>query len=371
MLQLGVEHEQVALLRKRLQVPTENKAYEKLFDAAVSDAVKRFKAAHGAVPDGIVGPEMRRLLNQPPQRAADPDRVQLILLNMERWRWLPNDLGPSYVMVNLPEFVLRLMQDGKSVQAARVVVGEPDYQTPVSSSEIEEIVFNPSWTVPDAIKTGELLPHILDDASGGASVLEANNLHVSAGGREIDPSGIDWAHADIHSLSIYQPPGPDNSLGRVKFVFAGMHDICMHDTPHKAMFAEPDRAESFGTVRVQGADQLALALLKQDQGWTAARVTSAIQSGYDQHVALKQPMPAYLTYFTLWVNDDGSVSTFRDIYGHDTRMAAALSKSEQIAERAADDGDAVAARAPPATPKRNRGNLGNAIAESLSGFLNN
>jgi murein L,D-transpeptidase YcbB/YkuD len=256
------------------------------------------------------------------------------------------------------------------------VVGEPDYQTPVFSSEIQEIVFNPSWTVPDAIKTGEILPHILDGAAsrgaGGfdTSVLEANNLHVNAGGREIDPSAIDWAQVDMRSLTLYQPPGPDNVQGRVKFVFAGKRDISLHDTPHKSMFAEPIRAESFGTVRVQGADRLALLLLQQDQGWTGARVAASIQNGYDQHVALRAAIPAYVTYFTFRVNDDGSTSTFADIYGHDARMAAALADSEPIAERATGD-DAVASREPQATPRRNGRASGNAIAESLSGFLEN
>jgi murein L,D-transpeptidase YcbB/YkuD len=374
LLQLGVEHEQVALLRKRLQVPTENKAYETLFDSALADAVKRFKADHGALPDGIVGPDTRRLLNEPRQRAANPAWVRLILTNMERWRWLPNDLGSSYVMINVPEFTLKVMRDGKRVQVARVVVGEPDYQTPVFSSEIGEIVFNPSWTVPDAIKTGEILPHILNGAAsrGGGfdtSVLEANNLHVSTGGREIDPSAIDWAQVDLRSLTLYQPPGPDNVQGRVKFVFAGKRDISLHDTPHQDMFAEPVRAESFGTVRVQGADRLALLLLQQDQGWTGARVAASMQNGYDQHIALKEAIPAYVTYFTLWVNDDGSTSTFPDIYGHDARMAAALADSERVADRVA--GDAVASRELQAAPRRNGRASGNAIAESLAGFLEN
>jgi murein L,D-transpeptidase YcbB/YkuD len=121
---------------------------------------------------------------------------------------------------------------------------------------------------------------------------------------------------------------------------------------------------------VQGADRLALLLLQQDQGWTGARVAASIQNGYDQHVALRAAIPAYVTYFTFRVNDDGSTSTFADIYGHDARMAAALADSEPIAERATGD-DAVASREPQATPRRNGRASGNAIAESLSGFLEN
>jgi murein L,D-transpeptidase YcbB/YkuD len=137
------------------------------------------------------------------------------------------------------------------------------------------------------------------------------------------------------------------------------------------MFAEPVRAESFGTIRVQGADRLALLLLQQDQGWTGSRLAASMQNGYDQQVALKEAIPVYVTYFTLRVNDDGSTSTFADIYGHDARMAAALADSAPIAERATGDGDAVASREPLATPRRNGRASGNAIAESLSGFLEN
>jgi murein L,D-transpeptidase YcbB/YkuD len=113
-------------------------------------------------------------------------------------------------------------------------------------------------------------------------------------------------------------------LGNVKFVFPNKHDVYMHDTPQKGLFAQTIRAESHGCMRVQNPDQLALTLLKHDQGWTAGRVASAIQTGYDQHIALNQKIPVYITYFTLWVNDDGSMSAFGDVYGHDARMAAAL-----------------------------------------------
>jgi L,D-transpeptidase YcbB len=350
LLQLGIEHAQVPLLRKRLQVPPEKNVNEALFDASVDAAVKQFKAAHGAVPDGIVGPDTRRLLNQPLQRAANPEIVRLILLNMERWRWLPQDLGSSYVTVNVPEFALRVMDDGKQVHAARVVVGSPAHQTPILSSEIQELVFNSSWTVPDSIKTEELLPHILDEADAdgsgvwNTSVFERNNLHISVGGREIDPSGLDWSRVDIRSLDIYQPPGPGNMLGSVKFALANKSGVCLHDTPQKAMFAEPVRAESLTTVRVQGADQLALMLLKQDQGWTDRRVASAIQNGYDQHIALKRTIPVYITYFTLRVNDDGSISTFPDVYGHDARMAAALLSNDVAPAAEMDSNESLASR---------------------------
>ncbi|MGC2410229.1 MAG: L,D-transpeptidase family protein [Methyloceanibacter sp.] len=333
-LKLGVDNQQVTLLRQRLEMPStpEDGAHvqETLFDASVEEAVKRFQQAHGVVPDGTVGPGTRRLLNQQHQQAANPAKVGLILLNMERWRWLPHDLGSYYVNVNVPEFVLRVVDEGKIVHTTRVVVGKPDKQTPIFSNEMQEVVFNPFWNVPNSIKTEEIRPFLTEEGgwfgAGGwnTAVLERHKLRINVGGREVDPSRLDWNRIDIRSLNIYQPPGPDNVLGNVKFVFPNKHDVYMHDTPQKFLFAKPVRAESHGCMRVQNPDQLAVTLLKHDQGWSAGRVASAIQNGYDQHVALNQTIPVYITYFTLWVNDDGSISTFGDVYGHDARMAAAL-----------------------------------------------
>ena len=257
---------------------------ETLFDASVDEAVKRFQEAHGAVPDGTVGPGTRRMLNQQHQQAANPAKTGLILLNMERWRWLPHDLGSYYVNVNVPEFMLRVVDDGKIVHTTRVVVGKPDKQTPIFSNEMQEVVFNPFWNVPNSIKTEEIRPFLTEEGGwfgGGGwntAVLERHNLRINVGGREVDPSRLDWNRVDIRSLNIYQPPGPDNVLGNVKFVFPNKHDVYMHDTPQKFLFANSVRAESHGCMRVQNPDELALTLLKHDQGWTAGRVASAIQN---------------------------------------------------------------------------------------------
>jgi murein L,D-transpeptidase YcbB/YkuD len=330
LLRVGMDDEQVVLLRKRLELPADDGAKETVFDDSLEAAVKGFQATHGAYPDGMVGPGTRRLLNQQHHEAANPARVRLILLNMERWRWLPHDLGSYYVNVNIPEFMLRVMKEGKPDFVTRVVVGKPDKQTPVFSNEMQTVVFNPYWNVPNSIKTEEIRPYLVEEGGwfgGGGwntAVLERHNLRINVGGREIDPSRIDWNRIDIRSLNIYQPPGPDNVLGNVKFLFPNKHDVYMHDTPQKSLFARAVRAESHGCMRVQNPDQLALTLLKEDQGWTAGRVASAIQTGHDQQIPLRQKIPVYITYFTLKVNDDGSMSTFGDIYGHDARMAAAL-----------------------------------------------
>jgi murein L,D-transpeptidase YcbB/YkuD len=260
---------------------------------------------------------------------ATRSEIKAILVNMERWRWLPHDLGPYYVNVNVPEFMLRVVDEGKVVHTARVVVGKPDKQTPIFSNEMQEVVFNPVWNVPTSIKTEEIRPYLTSGGGffgGNTAIFEQHNLHVRYGGREVDPRSIDWGRVDIRNFEIYQPPGPDNVLGHIKFVFPNKHDVYMHDTTMRNYYGQSYRAESHGCMRVQNPDQLAFVLLKHDQGWTQARVASAIRGSGDNHIVLDEKIPVYISYFTLRVNDDGSISTFGDVYGHDARMAAALSK---------------------------------------------
>jgi murein L,D-transpeptidase YcbB/YkuD len=331
-LKLGMVDEQVALLRKRLDVPADD-ADAASFDATVQDAVRKFQLAHGSMPDGMVGAGTRRLLNsggQQPRQVGSAARIRSVLINMERWRWLPHDLGSYYVNVNIPEFMLRVMSDGKPSFTTRVVVGKVDKQTPIFSRDMQTIVFGPFWNVPTSIKVEEIRPYLRQEASwfgGGGwntAVFERHNLRIRYAGRELDPGAIDWSRVDIRTLELFQPPGPSNVLGRVKFVFPNKHDVYMHDTPQKFLFANTVRAESHGCMRVQNPDQLAAVLLKQDQNWSQARTMSAIENGYDQQVGLRQKIPVYVTYFTLKINDDGSISTYGDLYGHDARMAAAL-----------------------------------------------
>jgi murein L,D-transpeptidase YcbB/YkuD len=335
-LKLGVQHEQVALLRKRLDMASESADATPVdatkFDEQVREAVQHFQLANGSIPDGMVGAGTRRLLNhgQEPHPTGSPARIRAVLINMERWRWLPHDLGPFYVMVNIPEFMLRVMVDNKQAYTTRVVVGKPDKQTPIFSKDMQEIVFGPFWNVPTSIKVEEIRPYLREEASwfgGGGwntAVFQRHDLRIRYAGREIDPGSIDWNRVDIRTLELFQPPGPSNVLGRVKFVFPNKHDVYMHDTPQKFLFANPVRAESHGCMRVQNPDQLAAVLLKQDQNWSQGQTMSAIENGYDRHIALRQKIPVYISYFTLKVNDDGSVATYGDLYGHDARMAAAL-----------------------------------------------
>ncbi|HEX2380400.1 MAG TPA: L,D-transpeptidase family protein [Methyloceanibacter sp.] len=374
-LKFGMEDEQVALLRKRLNVQSEPGTNEKLFDKAVLDAVRSFQYAHGTIPDGLVGAGTRRMLNgqqqQPQRQLGGQGRIDAILVNMERWRWLPHELGPFYVTVNIPEFMLRVVEDGKTIHSSRVVTGKPDKQTPVLSDDMEEIVFNPYWNVPNSIKMEEIAPYFGQGGGffGGwdTSILQRHGLLIRYGGRDIDPNSIDWSRNDIRNFDLVQPPGPSNVLGRVKFVFPNKHDVYMHDTTQKNLFAQTVRAESHGCMRVQYPEKLAEIILNHDKGWSPARVESTFDAGGDNHVALDHKIPVYITYFTVKVNDDGSLSTFNDIYGHDSRMIAALN-GKYVPYQPASDDEVVAGQYRPWNKRTRRETIDNDFTRALFGF---
>jgi len=377
-LKFGMEHEHVALLRKRLDVPPG--ANETKFDEAVLEAVRRFQASKSARADGIVGGGTRRLINggqRQQETVGNPQRIRQILVNMERWRWLPHDLGPFYVTVNIPEFTLRVVKDNEAALTARVVVGKRNTQTPVITDEMEEIVFNPYWNVPNSIKNEEIAPYF--GGGGGffgggwdTSVLQRHGLRLKIGSRIIDPDSVDWSRYDLRNFDLVQPPGPGNVLGRVKFLFPNPHDVYMHDTTQKHLFANTVRAESHGCMRVQNPQLLAETILAHDKGWRQAQVHSAFGAGDDHHVMLDNKIPVYITYFTIRVNDDGSFTTFNDLYGHDARMTAALDGRGYVPETFMDE--AVASNQPLGGPppgrryRPGRNSGGSDFTRSLFGF---
>lgn len=329
-LQLGVNNPQVALLRTRLDVPP-GKTPEQ-FDETVEQAVTHFQATHNTPADGVVGPNTRRLLNAPHFRHENIT-INTVLLNMERWRWLPQNLGSFYIMVNIPEFTLRVMNDDEIFHSARVIVGKPYTPTPVFTDEIETVVFGPYWNVPPSIKAREIRPQI--QRTGGVArgrwnteVLQKHGLRVRQDGHEVDPATLNWDQVNIRALELFQPPGPNNVLGRVKFIFPNHYHVYMHDTPHKQLFSKAIRAKSHGCIRVQGADQLATIVMRHDSDWHPERTLSAFRTAYNQHSSLKRHIPVYITYFTLWVNEDQSIRYFSDLYGHDRRIGAALFDSQ-------------------------------------------
>ncbi len=335
LLRVGVKHEQVALLRARLEAPAGDGVDSETFDEALAAAVRAFQASKGLGQDGLVGPRARRLMNG--QNVANarpaPSREKQILINMERWRYVPRELGDLHVNVNVPEQIVRVREKGKTIFTERVVVGKTKTPTPIFSHEVETVVFNPYWNMPNSIKTGEIRPSIRMTGGGFFSpsvwdtrVIDRHNLKVRYRGRVVDPQTVPWDEVDVRQLHFFQPPGSWNVLGNLKFVFPNKHDVYLHDTNSKSLFANEVRMESHGCVRVRNPDQLAQVLLdrRAGGGWSMSRVHGTIGNSHDMGVRLTPAVPIHITYFTLWVNDDGSLQTHGDVYGQDARLAAAL-----------------------------------------------
>lgn len=235
----------------------------------MKDAVVAFQSENGLQADGVVGSRTLLALNA---ASEDGMTVSDILANMERWRWMPRDMGAFHIFVNIPEFSARLFRDGTKVYETRVVVGKPSNQTPVFSDVMDHVIVNPYWNVPYSIASEELLPSILSDAS----YLPRRNYEVLAGGRVVDPASVDWSGVNLNQVRIRQRPGSGNALGQIKFMFPNRHAVYLHDTPSKSLFARSARAFSHGCVRVQDPFDFADALLQLDTQWTAARLKSMI-----------------------------------------------------------------------------------------------
>lgn len=263
--------------------------------------------------------------------AADIDRI---LVNLERWRWMPADLGRLYVWNNVPEFLTRVLKDGRIINSDRIVAGQPAWPTPSFSADMKTIVFHPSWGVPDGIKRKELWPLLRNSSSGGLlglfsaapssrAVLEGHELRAYYKGRPIDPNQVNWSNVDIGAYDFRQPPGPKNVLGAIKFMFPNKHDVYMHDTPDRSLFARSFRGLSHGCMRVAHPRRLAEVVLAEDKGWSKAKVASLLGGG-TQDVRLSTPIPVHMTYFTAMVDYKGNLRIFPDLYGLDARVGAAL-----------------------------------------------
>jgi murein L,D-transpeptidase YcbB/YkuD len=314
-LRLGRRDWRVAVLRTRLDVPAGADGDPQHFDRQVRKAVKAFQRENDLHADGIVGPRTRAVLNG----ASRQSDIVALIANLERWRWMPRDLGDLNVMVNVPEFRLRVMSDGRSVHETRVVVGKPKNPTPVFSDEIEHIVVNPYWNVPASILRNEMLPSARRDpyffSERGYQVL------ARTGGRTriVDPWSIDWFYVNPATIRIRQPPGAGNALGRIKFLFPNRHAVYLHDTPSKSLFKRSSRAFSHGCVRVQNPMKFAEALLANEPRLNADGLRARF-GGKQQWFNLETHVPVHLTYFTARVEADGTLGRVPDIYGYDAKL---------------------------------------------------
>jgi len=264
----------------------------------------------------------------PSANAKPGENIQRLIVNLERWRWMPPNLGPFYVWDSVPEQMTMVYKDGKQVLAEKIVVGKPSSPTPIFSADMLLVIFHPSWGVPPGMKVHELLPQLKAAgggwffSSGASAVLRGHDLLLSRGGQPVNPDSVNWATADIRSYDFTQPPGPKNLLGIVKFRFPNRHDVYMHDTPERHLFGGANRVFSHGCMRVQNPVRLAEVLLAHDKGWGTDKVQEYVRRGGE--IKLTTPIPVHITYFTAVVDDDGKLHYRPDVYGMDGRTATAL-----------------------------------------------
>jgi L,D-transpeptidase YcbB len=295
------------------------------YDGALVDGVKRFQERHGLMPDGKLGAATIRELNTPLSA-----RVRQLDNALERWRWLPSEFLQPPVVVNIPEFRLRAFESGQKVALAmNVVVGKAaPTQTPVFTDDIKFIVFRPYWNVPPGILRRTVIPGI-QKSSG---YIESQRFEVTdSSGRPVAASGDVAAGLRAGKYSIRQKPGPNNSLGLIKFMFPNSHSVYLHSTPATELFAKSRRDFSSGCIRVEKPAELAAFLLRNqpdgNQPWTVEKAQAAMDSGKDnRQVNLTTQVPVLLLYETAVAEEDGTVHFFDDIYGHDRRLDAVLAK---------------------------------------------
>ena len=320
-LRVGDDDARVAAIRARLAAEDErvSASTPTRFDGRLDADVRRFQARHGLAVDGVVGEATVRALNVPAS-----DRIRQIILNLERWRWLPRDLGPRHITVNAADATLRVAEDGRTVLTSRVVVGDPQHPTPVVQAQVEAVILNPTWNVPTSIAAQEILPRLRENRR----YLAENDI-VILERRESDPFGlaVDWSavSADAFPFRLQQRPGPDNPLGRIKLDVPNRFDVYLHDTPTRALFARPRRTASHGCIRVERADDLAAHVLSDETGrWTPRRLAEAIAGGGSSRIPVARPLPVYILYWTAFGGPAGLVEFRDDVYGRDRYLDAAL-----------------------------------------------
>ena len=303
----------VSAIRARLKLPADG---TNVYADDLVTAVKSFQESQGLEVDGIIGAATIAAFN-----GGNATRREDILANMERWRWMPSDLGQFNVFVNIPEFRLSIERNGVEEYSTRVVVGTTKNQTPIFSDNIRHLVVNPYWNVPSSIIKGEIAPAVLRNPG----YTDSHNMDLLYNGSPVSPWQVNWSQVSASNFPfrVRQRPGAGNALGQIKFLFPNKHDVYLHDTPSKSLFARSFRAFSHGCIRVENPFEFADALMANEPKINRASL-EAMFGPSERWVNPETKIPVHLAYFTLRVGKDGAIRSYGDVYGHNEKLIAAM-----------------------------------------------
>lgn len=305
----------VSLLRERLML-VGDLVYDdnsNIYDDQLMEAVKTFQKRHGLKADGAIGAKTRAQLNVSPE-----ERIKQIKINMQRWSYLTKKLGHRYVMVNVPDFQLYLVEDDRKVMTMKAIVGKPTHQTPEVFSTISTVVFKPYWNIPDKIAHREIVAKVIEDPN----YLDDNDIRVYRDedhNHEMNPYDINWYAVEEEGREIHlrQQPGEKNALGLVKFEFPNPYDVYLHGTSAQNLFAEDVRDFSHGCVRLENPFALVSYLMKDKEEWSDEKLADLLANNKPTYVNVPEPIPVVITYITAWIDEDGNLNFRDDIYGRD------------------------------------------------------
>jgi murein L,D-transpeptidase YcbB/YkuD len=344
-LKVGMEDARVDLIRQRLGVDGDGQ----VFDKAAADAVKRFQQSNNLKPTGVADAATIDALNG---RHSGGRATDLILANMERWRWMPHDLGKTYVLVNLPDFMVYVYQNGRQVWSTRIVDGKPDTPTPIMSVDMKSITINPTWNVPDSIAAKEYVPMMRQDST----ILERMGLTVT--------------YNQNGTIHISQPPGPQNALGQLRFNLPNKFLVYQHDSNEKYLFSRPVRDTSHGCMRIENPVKYAevlLSIARPREGYSEDRIRSLF-GNREQEIRLPTFIPVHVTYQTAFVDKDGKLQIRDDMYGRDRALLAILKGDERkVADTPIERHDNAVRREALAVPDQMWGGGGQNIFSRLFG----
>jgi murein L,D-transpeptidase YcbB/YkuD len=313
-LRRGARGERVERLQQRLRAGGDltGESATGSLDRATEDALRRFQARHGLDPDGIAGRDTIAALDRPRD-----DLVREVEANLAARRTFESRAAPRFVLVNVPDYRLTLVENGASTLTMKVAVGEEGWATPPIDEQIRTVVVNPVWKLPATIVAADLAPKV----RANPRYLEEKGYVVlpseEPGAKPVDPARVDWSAVDPETFRylVRQQPGPENRLGAFKLLFPNREDIYLHDTPERQVFDRTERHVSHGCIRLERALDLAVELLRETPGWSREQLTARVASGKTEEVALAKPVPIHLVYWTAWVAADGTLHHRRDIYG--------------------------------------------------------